>query len=329
MVCALLGISDLCSDIVPDYNKPERQVVRELQSLLFFGPEFARNLGQFTAMRHFLLELPTLTGNAFKALIVRGRLDEVKELLRRGEAFCVTEMTASLTRVEAEDMMQKLLELNHPNLTFSLGCFDYMFGWCSTETASLILNRAGEDLRITSGMAFAMSGGSEETEERGGISGLTTTWASTRTISVTQKGFETFAGMGNMTAVRGILRTADKSYRVTVDMLDIMQREAPNAAKRCEVLECLLTQNDGIITVDDDAIVWILGTEDEKVVELLLRHIPSQSAPQITADLVDDVSFQMVLNDEWEHTTGQEMAEKITKTVLDWDQRGILKFTPP
>ncbi|KAF4875398.1 Heterokaryon incompatibility protein 6, OR allele [Colletotrichum siamense] len=330
MVYALLGISDLGSDIVPDYNKPEVQVVHELQSLLFFGAEFARNLGQFAAMRHFLLELPTLTDNAFKTLIVRGRLDEVEELLRRGETFCITEMTASLTRVEAEDMMQKLLELNHPNLTFSPGCFDYMFGWCSTETASLILNRAGEDLRIiTSGMAFAMSGGAEGTEERGGISALMTTWASTRTISVTQKGFETFAGMGNMTAVRRILEFANKSYRVTVDMLDIMQRQAPDPTKRCEILECLLTQNDGIITVDEDAIVWIIGIEDEKIAGFLLRHIPSQSTPQIAADLVDDVSFQMVLNDEWEHTTGQEMAVKITKTVLDWDQRGVLKFTPP
>lgn len=156
-----------------------------------------------------------------------------------------------------------------------------------------------------------------------------TTWASTRTISVTQKAFETFAGMGNMTVVRRILEPADKSYRVTVDMLGTMQREASNALKRREMLECLLTQNHGMITVDDDAIVWIIGIDDEKVAGFLLRHIPSQSTPLITADLVDDVSFQMVLNDEWEHTTGQEMAEKITKTVLDWDQRGILKFTPP
>ncbi|KAH0429714.1 hypothetical protein CcaCcLH18_08257 [Colletotrichum camelliae] len=160
------------------------------------------------------------------------------------------------------------------------------------------------------------------------MSALITTWTSTRIIPVTQKGFETFAEMGNTTALRRVLKIADASYRVTVDMLDTMQRDAPNAVKRHEMLECLLTQSDGIITIDDNAIVWIIGIEDEKVVELLLRHIPSQSTPQITADLLDDVSFRMVLNDEWEHITGHEMAEKITKTVLDWDQRGILKFTP-
>ncbi|GJC83587.1 hypothetical protein ColLi_06425 [Colletotrichum liriopes] len=270
MVYAMLGIaSDIpqCDPddlLLPDYFKSETQLVRDLQTFLFFG-DIDHQMGQFNDMKAFLAVLPELTDMTFRNSIVDARMENVKMLLERDQQFEIpTAIFSNLDDEKRHSLLQNLSQLPSSNLTLSGDGLESVLQHCEPDSAKSILDFCRGNLEITENFARSFRGG-------GGKRANRKVWKllfrrASGSMQVTQGGFAEMAAFCDAKQMKLVIERQRQVYFITSRVAFTISL---NGRYGRDIMNMLLTWKDDWVRVTEDGLLTVLKYNDADIVRLL------------------------------------------------------------